>query len=289
MKKLIIIAFAFILIGAFLLGAGIASGGDLLYTSITSRSASWWPFRNVSVNLGWSGIIRNSKDDDEAFGNYTHTFSDVSKLEVQASLGNVTIRPGNENKVIFENIYESDRNVEEKNNSLLVRVDGYIADNASVVIEVKENMLQELIVDSDVGNVDIQNISVDKFDVSTNIANIDIQNMMSEQVDISSDAGKVSIQGAEFNDATFSVDVGMIFFDGILRGNNEISCDAGSIDMRIKGNKDDYHYEIDNDLGHVNFGGDSYNGFMETNVNIGSKYYLELDCNIGSLTVEFYD
>lgn len=101
----------------------------------------------------------------------------------------------------------------------------------------------ELIIDMDAGEALLDNISA------------------TTASDITINAGECIFQSSVLNNSEINMDAGeMIFEECKLTGENDINLDFGEISMTLLGNRSNYQFDIENDLGEVNVDGVPYRG-----------------------------
>lgn len=103
------------------------------------------------------------------------------------------------------------------------------------------------------------------------------------------DAGSVSLWEFEGRTADFDADAGSIEYSGVLEGSWKADCDVGSVDISLQAQERDYNYNVENDMGSVEIGGQSFSGFSDhTKVENGANKTASIDCDMGSVYVSFY-
>ena len=104
----------------------------------------------------------------------------------------------------------------------------------------------------------------------------------------------VDAGGAMFSDfnasaADFDVDAGGITYSGTLLGDWKADCDVGSVELCLEAEESRYNYVVDNDMGSVSIGGQSFANLSDNaQINNQASFTGRIDCDMGSVTVEFY-
>ena len=132
-----------------------------------------------------------------------------------------------------------------------------------------------------------------EIDLEFGAADVYIEALEGEDISISIGAGNLeadSIKAAR--SAELEVGTGAISV-GYLEGTDlDFDCGIGSLEMVLQGKQSDYTYTLDCGVGTINLGRDSYSGLgretrIDTSAQSGIAKYVEADCGIGEITIEF--
>lgn len=107
-----------------------------------------------------------------------------------------------------------------------------------------------------------------------------------EEVKVSVGAGQLQLDEMEITNLEVTADAGSFYGRGKINGNAKVMCAAGSADLELDGEYEDYNYEIDTVASAVTIGGQSY--YKEQKINNDSVRDIELEVSVGSIDVSFY-
>ncbi|MDF9825124.1 hypothetical protein M2475_001591 [Breznakia sp. PF5-3] len=261
MRSLMLISAIFILVGIVITTIGISQGG-MIYAKqyrLGPVSTTGWSdgknFRDSKTYTTKSSVksINIEADAGEVYIKEADKFSievknyDVKAIEFKDNDGDISLSTGNQEIVIFPFTFWDDDSYERK-----------------ITIYVPKSC-KSLEVDADLGNVEMNDISIDNLSLSLNLGSLEAKNIKVK-------TGKLDL---DLGDAEFSGD----FKESLVITNN-----LGSIDITLAGSIDDYGYSLDTDLGEISIGGNSYHSHKDNN---GGKRLLKADADLGEINVFF--
>lgn len=275
-RSIVICAILSILIGSFCIGAGVMKGGDLKYLHIGKDTVSWWPFRMTI------GIFQNEMYDDHfvevGFTDKNGTGSttdikDIKSLKIDMNRGDIDIRKGNVNKIELQNIDPSDMKLNNEDGNVNIQVDlpnsTILVSNPKIKITIKEDILDDVNVNLDLGDITFNDVKAKHFDVSNSLGDFKATRIESDEMNVNLDAGDVDIEGMLSNTTT-------------------IQNHLGDIKLRIDGLKEDYNYKIKNDLGDTSYADATYDFRCDIdNGNQSAMHMLDIKQNLGDIKVSF--
>lgn len=101
-------------------------------------------------------------------------------------------------------------------------------------------------------------------------------------------AGEMDINQMEAKNITVDCGVGAVTIEGTLTGDNDIKCGVGDVSLELTGSEKDYSYDVNAGLGEVSIDGDNFHDVSNRSIkNDDAQNYLNLDCGIGKISVEF--
>lgn len=101
-------------------------------------------------------------------------------------------------------------------------------------------------------------------------------------------AGEMVLQQMEVNNITLDCGVGNVQVEGTIKGENEIECGMGSVNLHLSGDESDYSYYISSGLGEVSVDNRNYHNITNEIINNNdTDNNFTLDCGIGNISVEF--
>ncbi len=123
------------------------------------------------------------------------------------------------------------------------------------------------------------------FQVDAGKMTIDHLNI-TDKSDYSVGAGYMQLKDVNVKDIIVQCGLGYIEMDGKVIGDNTIRCDVGRINMDLIGDKNNYAFEIDSDIGNVIMNGREYhNTTVKKTGNEKAEGSFLLDCSIGNITL----
>lgn len=236
---------------------------------------------SIITNIGFG-------EDKIVVENYTQTYQEVEKIDIDTISSNLVIRSGNEFKVEANNL-SNYLSSELKQGILKIKEKkaSFWSNNSSGVIIVyipNEITLKELKIDSGAGKIEISNISVDNFDIDQGAGLLEIKDSKFRKVDIDGGAGEIKISESILNDVKMDAGVGKITLEAEITGNSKIECGIGEMNISLLGNKEDYSVMIEKGIGNIKIDGEE-----QTNNTVygKGKNKLSLEGGIGNIAVEF--
>ena len=134
----------------------------------------------------------------------------------------------------------------------------------------KDVYYDEIKIQLGVGNVDIKGLSAARLTSDSGVGTLDMSNMVLNRLDVSNSIGETG-------------------FRGEVNGDINVENGIGSTNLMIRGDEDDFNYEITCSIGSVSVGRRSFSGLAGVrSVNNNSDKSMKLNCAIGSIEVGFY-
>lgn len=260
----------------FCLGMGFCVAGLALgatWNMLDEHTPDWISFGNgtdYEVSIGGTQATKVPVDAIEQH------FTGINNIEVEASIIELQILTAEDNDGIMldledealfgkMNCYkEGDTLVIETNDKF--KIDGI---PGTVWIHIPEKRFGEVDIDVEVGTVYIEDIRANHLFVNV-------------------DAGEAVIDRFKADDVDFECGAGRIEAYGNADRELDTSCGAGEIELSINGKKEDYNYEIECGVGEVIIGNEAHSGIGSTDrYSYGASKEMNIECGIGSITVEF--
>ncbi len=146
-----------------------------------------------------------------------------------------------------------------------------------------------------------------EIDISGSACEMNIERLETKYIELEVDAGQITVADLNAEDAQFEIGAGEIFVDyanieqmdvnigmgnfvyeGEITRRGSVDCGMGNAELHLKGDKEDYNYEIDCAAGNVDIGNQSYGGLAaEKTINNHADATIEIDCGMGNVTIEF--
>lgn len=229
-KVFIIIAFVFILLGSIFIGAGLMKGGSLKYLSISKETASWWPFEHGSMGINFDIF---DEDISVSTKNYEETLDSVKSVFIDADAADITIRRGTQNKLIYKIRKKEYLSIRNNHGDLNIQVDhhNHLHNmNTKIILELRDDVYDSIIVDSKMGDVLIEDVHAKAMNVNMKLGDVELKNIVSQSLNVDQKCGDIDVEGVLLNKTT-------------------ISNKLGETQVYVRGNKNDYRYEVKNTMG----------------------------------------
>ena len=142
--------------------------------------------------------------------------------------------------IICEEHQNIKHSVNIKDNTLLIEVDDnrkwyeHLGISTSkITIYLPKNEYDELITESDTGNIRIKSINANKFDLSTDTGNIHINSINANKLDLSTDTGNLKIVNIKCKNLFSTSDTGNILLENVIASENfKIETDTGNVKFK---------------------------------------------------------
>jgi len=259
-KFMIFIGSGLIIIGVILAIVGFAFGGRL------------------SIN---SCIIGHNSDDGTVQAgeriNVTTAYEEVKSIVIDYRVGAIYIKEGDEFKIVAENVSKD-------------RFESSVTDGVWTVSDKKGgayslfNHFNLGANDSTVTLYVPKNSRLTDCNFEIGAGKIDVDQLDTKNFTIKVGAGEVVVKNLTTEEATLDCGVGSIKVDGEIRGDSTIKCGIGAIALSLKGDPDDYNYNIKVGLGKTNINGTVYSGISDKQItHDNAAGTFKLDCGIGAI------
>jgi len=153
----------------------------------------------------------------------------------------------------------------------------------------KGKVFENAILSLGVGEAKLSDMTFEEAEIDIGFGNATFTNFtILEEGDISVGTGELKL--VEFVGNDISIDCGVGTIKGnhcTLNGESELDCGVGSIGLELSGRKEDYNYEVNCDMGSVKIGENSFVGMNDTDINNEAENWIEMDCGMGSISIEF--
>ena len=177
-----------------------------------------------------------------------YTFPQINNIELETNCS-VLIRQGNSNKIMFNELYDREVNVNSNENKVEVKVNSTRDEtNKKVIIEVADENAN--------------------FDIECDSGNVTVENMVGNNIEVSCENGNIEAKTINFNIVS-------------------LDTSNGNIDAELSGKFEDYRYELENENGTTNVGDISTSHSIETEGNHGANKKLSLESSNGNIDVRF--
>lgn len=217
----------------------------------------------------------------------------IMKIEVEETIGNLRVVQGErwviEYAVAFPEkfFYQLDNGklkIEYKREKNIAKVKG--SEQITLTVP-KDAALQELDIESALGNVDIKNLVCDEIEVASALGNLTLQNISAQKLSIDGALGDITMQNSVVNGKLeISEAMGDANIQGIFQGNVEIDGGMGDIHLTVQdAGADDYNLNLQRGLGELKIDGETLTRDLKRNN--GQNREIKVDGGLGNITVDF--
>lgn len=253
--------------------AGIMEGDDGWY----EENGEWYYDDDLDENY--------RKPSTEARG-----FSNIHRLEMRVGYCEVKVLPSDDecvwvdaSNLLFDDM-KSELSMEEKNGVLSVKM-------------LKDGKVMQVFTErAGSPNYGILYLylpmekELDAAKLNFGVAEVEIRNLRARKLDLEVGAGECTIDDLNVKDLHVTVGAGDLEAIGKIRGNADIECGVGEVDLELEGTSEDFDYTVQCGIGEVNVDESiELSGFGGTKkINNNSSRKMKITCGVGSVDVSFY-
>lgn len=229
-------------------------------------------------------------------------FSGVSHIEIDVEVAEISVKPGSSYSVTIEycSACGYDFSVSNQDGKLKVasnhrRSLWFININSSksiptVTVTVpNDSLLSQLIIESDLGTIDISDVQVGDLVLEASMGEVDIRNIIADTGKINASLGSVTIE-AEFSILDLYLSMGDAKFKGVISSRLNVDNSMGATALNIMGNSNDYAVEANVSMGSLVYDGDQQSGFDQSlNVNQQASKKIKVSNSMGDVRINFFE
>lgn len=173
-------------------------------------------------------------------------------------------------------------------------------------LTVPRDVLSELLVNCNSGNITIENQNIDKLVINSRYGNVKLNDIKANYVNIVGGSGNTNINGIVSNDVEIKVDYGNtdirnahieelninsrscnIDYTGLSKTNLYISSDYGNITLDLFGKKEDYNMDIYQSYGNLTIDGAKHGSPLTSKSNNDSENIININGRSGNVKMSF--
>lgn len=160
-----------------------------------------------------------------------------------------------------------------------------------VYVDIPEGMrLENVRISLGGGEVTAEELNADYIKLQADAGSIKVKQLLAERLDYSINAGEGLIQSGEIGTGHMSVDAGRIRYKGSVASGLSGDCAMGELAIRLAGGEEDYDYNLSSSAGQIRLGGATSTGLgVERKINNGTGKMISLNCDMGSIEIDFED
>lgn len=128
----------------------------------------------------------------------------------------------------------------------------------------------------------------DEVDLEVNAGALKADEVFARSLDAKMNAGSMIISNGDVQELDSEINAGELVYQGNVSRSLEGECRAGSLDIKLKGKKENYDYEVSASAGAVTVGDESFSSLKSRKIrNTGASAKMDLSCMAGSIVVTF--
>lgn len=208
------------------------------------------------------------------------------KMEISANTLALKIVPGESDAIILSGSNRDKMNCYIEDNCLYLEEKNHkpLQKSGEIVLTVPESMdWKKIEIDVEAAYVALQNFSAEEMEFSADAGSIEASGLQMKKLILSVEAGAITLTDSEAAELEADAEAGAIRFSGSITDRVDADAELGNIVLKLSQSKDDFDYEIDSDLGNVEFDGISVENSVICNKASGK---MNLDSSMAS--VKFY-
>ena len=285
--------------GFLFIGIGSSMGGWKNIDQINSR---YIHFGGSDTFIGLN-LPENTKESIEIFSRETDSPADAGndstgdvisfngkspeKMEISANTLALKIVPGESDAIILSGSNRDKMNCYIEDNCLYLEEKNHkpVQKGGEIVLTVPESMdWKKIEIDVEAAYVALQDFSAEEMEFSADAGSIEASGLQMKKLILSVEAGAITLTDSEAAELEADAEAGAIRFSGSITDRVDADAELGNIVLKLSQSKDDFDYEIDSDLGNVEFDGISVENSVICNKASGK---MNLDSSMGNIEIYF--
>lgn len=294
--------------------SGLFAGIGILLILIASiMGAGFHTLRQMAIDgsfhlwnwhVGENGFYYSSSDDDLERGEQGSSFDsgEVENLVLEVGQAEILFADLNESDKItvqLENGVKSKYSCSLEDGTLTVRYvlkhHSAIQGGAVITIGIPEGMTFDTM-DFDIGasslEINASNFSCSALKMDVGAGDMDAEYLnVTDKMDLTLGVGDVDISDGAFGELRLECGLGVLNLGGAVSGDVTAHCGMGEIDLELRGDENDYDYDLSCGMGSLEVNGSSYGGIggSKTIRNEGATKRMKLQCGMGNVEVSLHD
>ena len=209
------------------------------------------------------------------------------EMEISANTLALKIVPGKSDAIILSGSNRDKMNCYIEDNCLYLEEKNHkpIQKGGEIVLTVPESRdWKKIEIDAQAAYVALQDFSAEEMEFSAGAGSIEASGLQTKKLILSVEAGAITLTDSEAAELEADAEAGAIHFSGSITELVDADAELGSIMLKLSQSEDDFDYEIENDLGNVEFDGVSMENFLICNKASGK---MKLDSSKGNIEIYF--
>ena len=208
-------------------------------------------------------------------------------MEISANTLALKIVPGESDAIILSGSNRDKMNCYIEDNCLYLEEKNHkpIQKGGEIVLTVPESMdWKKIEIDAQAAYVALQDFSAEEMEFSAGAGSIEASGLQTKKLILSAEAGAITVTDSEAAELEADAEAGVLRFSGSITDMVDADAELGNIVLNLSQSEDDFDYEIDSDLGNVEFDGVSMENFVICNKASGK---MKLDSSMGNIEIYF--
>ena len=209
------------------------------------------------------------------------------EMEISANTLALKIVPGKSDAIILSGSNRDKMNCYIEDNCLYLEEKNHkpIQKGGEIVLTVPESMdWKKIEIDAQAAYVALQDFSAEEMEFSAGAGSIEASGLQTKKLILSAEAGAITVTDSEAAELEADAEAGVLRFSGSITDMVDADAELGNIVLNLSHSEDDFDYEIDSDLGNVEFDGVSMENFVICNKASGK---MKLDSSMGNIEIYF--
>lgn len=255
-------------------------------------------FLTIGLAAGALPVMRIGTVNTEDF---SQDFSDVTSVHIKMGVGSLRIEEGPlrvEAKNISKNDFscsQSGKMLEIKENSkggihlFGISLGFWDWDSRpTITLYLPSNyMLDEFRLDAGAGEIDVSSLRATGADLRIGAGRVAMDAITCDTLAIQGGAGEIRMENALIKEANVQSGGGTVRINGAILGNSRFESGVGTLVLDLKGNEEDYRFEVSSGIGDVRINDTKVTGTGKNTVgNSDAPYFFRINSGIGSVTIQ---
>ena len=209
------------------------------------------------------------------------------EMEISGNTLALKIVPGKSDAIILSGSNRDKMNCYIEDNCLYLEEKDHkpIQKGGEIVLTVPESMdWKKIEIDAQAAYVALQDFSAEEMEFSAGAGSIEASGLQTKKLILSAEAGAITVTDSEAAELEADAEAGVLRFSGSITDMVDADAELGNIVLNLSQSEDDFDYEIDSDLGNVEFDGVSMENFVICNKASGK---MKLDSSMGNIEIYF--
>lgn len=209
------------------------------------------------------------------------------EMEISANTLALKIVPGKSDAIILSGSNRDKMNCYIEDNCLYLEEKNHkpIQKGGEIVLTVPKSMdWKKIEIDAQAAYVALQDFSAEEMEFSAGAGSIEASGLQTKKLILSAEAGAITVTDSEAAELEADAEAGVLRFSGSITDMVDADAELGNIVLNLSQSEDDFDYEIDSDLGNVEFDGVSMENFVICNKASGK---MKLDSSMGNIEIYF--
>ncbi len=138
------------------------------------------------------------------------------------------------------------------------------------------------------GQLKMKDMTVQNLLADVGAGQLLLKDMDIETLEVSLGAGELRAEDMKVQNLSASASMGNLEYSGDIGAAADISCSMGNVSLDLKGDREDFNYELHCVGGNLDIDGDKYAGVdISKSIDNGTDKSIEINCSMGNVEVDF--